>query len=108
MGDGTSKSAASRRFVALSAARMAGWMGSDLSRLDLVVIQIDGLHIGNDLVLVGALGIDGKGNKHPLGLGRAASARRRAQCRSGLPWAEALERHPCFDYRSRCQALPQG
>ncbi len=73
MGDGTSKSAASRRFVALSAERMAAWMGSDLSRLDLVVIQIDGLHIGNDLVLVGALGIDGKGNKHPLGLVEGAT-----------------------------------
>ena len=73
MGDGTSKSAASRRFVALSAARMAAWMGSDLSRLDLVVIQIDGLHIGNDLVLVGALGIDGEGNKHPLGLVEGAT-----------------------------------
>ncbi|MGB6947940.1 MAG: transposase, partial [Methyloceanibacter sp.] len=68
MGDGTSKSAASRRFVALSAERMAGWMASDLSKLDLLVIQIDGLHIGNDLVLVAALGIDGDGNKHPLGL----------------------------------------
>lgn len=67
-GDGTSKSAASRRFVALSAERMAAWMASDLSRLDLLVIQIDGLHIGNDLVLVAALGIDGEGNKHPLGL----------------------------------------
>jgi putative transposase len=73
MGDGTSKSAASRRFVALSAERMAAWMGSDLSRLDLVVIQIDGLHIGNDLVLVGALGIDGEGNKHPLGLVEGAT-----------------------------------
>ena len=51
-GDGTSKSAASRRFVALSAERMAEWMASDLSKLDLLVIQIDGLHIGNDLVLV--------------------------------------------------------
>ncbi len=30
-GDGTSKSAASRRFVALSAERMAEWMASDLS-----------------------------------------------------------------------------
>ncbi len=68
MGDGTSKSAASRRFVALSAERMAEWMASDLSKLDLLVIQIDGLHIGNDLVLVAALGIDGEGNKHPLGL----------------------------------------
>jgi transposase-like protein len=67
-GDGTSKSAASRRFVALSAERMAAWMASDLSQLDLLVIQIDGLHIGNDLVLVAALGIDGEGNKHPLGL----------------------------------------
>ncbi len=68
MGDGTSKSAASRRFVALSAERMAEWMASDLSKLDLLVIQIDGLHIGNDLVLIAALGIDGEGNKHPLGL----------------------------------------
>lgn len=72
-GDGTSKSAASRRFVALSAERMAAWMASDLSRLDLLVIQIDGLHIGNDLVLVAALGIDGEGNKHPLGLVEGAT-----------------------------------
>ena len=72
-GDGTSKSAASRRFVALSAARMAEWMASDLSQLDLLVIQIDGLHMGNDLVLVGALGIDGDGNKHPLGLVEGAT-----------------------------------
>ena len=34
-GDGTSKSAASRRFVALSAERLAEWMASDLSKLDL-------------------------------------------------------------------------
>ena len=67
-GDGTSKSAASRRFVALSAERMAEWMASDLSNLDLLVIQIDGLHIGNDLILVAALGIDADGHKHPLGL----------------------------------------
>ena len=67
-GDGTSKSAASRRFVALSAERLAEWMASDLSKLDLLVIQLDGLHIGNDLVLVAALGIDGEGHKHPLGL----------------------------------------
>jgi putative transposase len=68
VGDGTSKSAASRRFVALSAQRMTEWMASDLSKLDLLVIQIDGLHIGNDLVLVAALGIDGDGCKHPLAL----------------------------------------
>jgi putative transposase len=72
-GDGTSKSAASRRFVALSTERLADWMASDLSKLDLLAIQIDGLHIGNDLVLVAALGIDGEGNKHPLGLVEGAT-----------------------------------
>ncbi len=73
VGDGTSKSAASRRFVALSAERLAEWMASDLSKLDLLVIQIDGLHIGNDLVLVAALGIDGEGRKHPLSLVEGAT-----------------------------------
>src|SRR5438132_8579426 len=72
-GDGTSKSAASRRFVALSADRLAEWMASDLSKLDLLVIQIDGLHIGNDLVLVAALGIDADGCKHPLALVEGAT-----------------------------------
>jgi transposase-like protein len=72
-GDGTSKSAASRRFVALSADRLAAWMASDLSELDLLVIQIDGLHIGNDLVLVAALGIDADGRKHPLALVEGAT-----------------------------------
>ena len=76
-GDGTSKSAASRRFVALSAERLAEWMASDLSKLDLLVIQIDGLHIGNDLVLVAALGIDGEGHKHPLGLVEGSDRERR-------------------------------
>jgi hypothetical protein len=73
VGDGTSKSAASRRFVALSSERMAEWMASDLSKLDLLVIQIDGLHIGNNLVLVAALGIDGEGHKHPLALVEGAT-----------------------------------
>jgi putative transposase len=72
-GDGTSKSAASRRFVALSANRLAEWMASDLSKLDLLVIQIDGLHIGSDLVLVAALGIDADGCKHPLALVEGAT-----------------------------------
>jgi putative transposase len=72
-GDGTSRSAASRRFMALSVTRLAKWMASDLSKLDLLIVQIDGLHIGNDLVLVAALGIDGNGDKHPLGLVEGAT-----------------------------------
>src|SRR5664280_2858319 len=39
-GAGRSKSAVSRRFVALSAEHMAEWMASDLSPLDLLAIQI--------------------------------------------------------------------
>ena len=58
---GVSKSAVSRRFVALSAEHMAEWMASDLSQLDLLLIQIDGIHIKDDLLLVAAVGIDGKG-----------------------------------------------
>jgi putative transposase len=67
-GSGVSKSAASRHFVALSAERMKEWMGSDLSKLDLLVVQIDGIHMTGELVLVAAIGIDGEGVKHPLGL----------------------------------------
>ena len=63
-----SKSAASRHFVALSVARMREWMASDLSKLDLLVVQIDGIHMTGELVLVAAIGIDGNGVKHPLGL----------------------------------------
>ncbi|MDK1039807.1 MAG: IS256 family transposase, partial [Actinomycetota bacterium] len=67
-GAGISKSAVSRRFVALSAERMKEWMGSDLSELDLLVIQIDGIHIEENLMLLAAVGIDGDGCKHPLGV----------------------------------------
>jgi putative transposase len=41
-------------------------MATDLSKLDLLIIQINGLHIGNDLVLVAAL-------KHPFGLVEGAT-----------------------------------
>jgi putative transposase len=72
-GAGVSKSAASRHFVALSAERMKEWMGSDLSDLDILVVQIDGIHISDDLVLVAAIGIAGDGVKHPLGLVEGAT-----------------------------------
>src|SRR6266705_2900953 len=67
-GAGLSKSAASRRFVALSVDRMKEWMASDLSQLDLLVIQIDGIHIAEDLVLLAAVGVNGAGDKHPFGM----------------------------------------
>ena len=72
-GDGRSKSAVSRRFVALSAAQLKSWMETDLSKLDLLVIQMDGIHIEPDLILLAAVGIDGEGNKHPLGVMEGAT-----------------------------------
>lgn len=66
-GAGLSRSAASRHFVALSAARLKEWMASDLSGLGLLVIQIDGIHMDEDITLVAAVGVDSNGDKHPLG-----------------------------------------
>jgi len=43
-------------------------MASDLSKLDLLVIQIDGIHIKEDLVSLAAVGVDGAGDKHPPGV----------------------------------------
>lgn len=72
-GDGTSKSAVSRKFVALSSEKMDAWLATDLSKLDLLAIQIDGIHITEELILVAAVGIDGMGEKHPLGLVEGAT-----------------------------------
>ena len=44
-----------------------------LATLDLLAIQIDGLHIEEDLILLPAVGIDGTGEKHPLGVIEGAS-----------------------------------
>ena len=41
--------------------------------LDIMVVQIDGIHISEHLVLVAALGIDSQGFKHPLGLMEGAT-----------------------------------
>jgi transposase-like protein len=72
-GSGVSKSAASRHFVALSTTRMREWLVTDLSGLDLLVVQIDGIHITDGLVLVAAIGIDAEGVKHPLALAEGAT-----------------------------------
>ena len=72
-GAGLSKSATSRRFVALSAARMRAWMETRLDDLDLLVIQIDGIHMDEDMLLVAAIGVDANGDKHPLGLVEGAT-----------------------------------
>jgi len=63
----TSKSAVSRRFVAMTETALADLLGADLSGLDLVAIMIDGVHFADHLCVV-ALGIGIDGGKHPLAL----------------------------------------
>jgi hypothetical protein len=64
---GTSKSAISRRFVAMTHTALAELLAADLSDLDLVCLLIDGVHFGEHTCVV-ALGIAIDGTKHPLAL----------------------------------------
>ena len=64
---GTSSSAVSRRFVALSAKRLRSFLSRPLGELDLRVVCIDG-KVFQDHCMVVALGIDTQGRKHVLGL----------------------------------------
>ena len=72
-GAGLAKSSVSRCFKALTQKAFAGWMASDLFGLDPVAIQIDGLHLTSDMVMVGAVRIDVGGNKHALGTAEGAT-----------------------------------
>ena len=63
----TSKSAVSRKFVAMTEHALVDLLAADLSELDLVALMIDGVHFADHLCVV-ALGIDIDGTKHPLAL----------------------------------------
>ena len=69
---GASKSAVSRRFTAATREKLAQTMSRDLSTLPLCAIMIDGIHMGEHLVLV-ALGIDEHAEKHVLGMYEGAT-----------------------------------
>jgi putative transposase len=69
---GTSKSAVSRRFVAATEANVSRWLRRDLSHIDMLVLMIDGLHVGAHVILV-AMAIDAAGKKHVLGLREGAT-----------------------------------
>ena len=62
-----SKSAVSRRFVALSSAQLTQWLSRRIDALDLPVVMIDGIHFRDRVVLI-ALGFDALGKKHVLGI----------------------------------------
>ncbi len=61
-----SRSAVSRRFVALSTQELGRWLSRPI-RIALPVVMIDGIHFQDRVVLL-ALGFDAQGKKHVLGL----------------------------------------
>jgi transposase-like protein len=62
-----SKSAVSRRFVALTRARLTTWLATPLDALDIRLVLIDGLHFRDHVILL-AVGVDPQGTKHVLAL----------------------------------------
>jgi transposase-like protein len=77
-----SKSAVSRRFVALTGARLAAWLATPLDGLDIRVVLIDGLHFRDHVILL-ALGLDAQGTKHILAL-REGTTENAAVCKALL------------------------
>lgn len=63
----TARSSVSRRFVAMSAAKLKAWLNSPLEDLELEAILIDGIHFADHCVLI-ALGVTAQGQKRILGL----------------------------------------
>src|ERR1700691_724376 len=71
-GYGIEKSSVSREFVQASAAQLKTLCEKKLNELELVAVLIDGIHLGQQ-VLVVALGIESSGNKHVLCLWQGAT-----------------------------------
>ena len=90
----TSKSAVSRRFVAMTETALADLLAADLSGLDLVAMMIDGVHFADHLCVV-ALGIGIDGTKHPLAAGRGVDGEHHLGPRSaGRAAGPRPGRHP--------------
>jgi putative transposase len=68
----TSKSAVSRKFVAMTEHALADLLAADLSQLELVALMVDGVRFAEHLCVV-ALGIDIDGVKHPLALAEGST-----------------------------------
>ena len=85
---GTSSSAVSRRFVALSAKRLRSFLSRPLRELDLRVVCIDG-KVFRDHCMVVALGIDTQGRKHVLGLREGATETAVVTTACSATWSRA-------------------
>ncbi len=77
-----SKSAVSRRFVALTKAQLGEWLSRPLGEWNLRVVMVDGIHFKDSILLI-CLGIEADGTKHVLGL-REGTTKNAAVCRSLL------------------------
>lgn len=64
---GVKRSSVSRRFIAATSEKVKSFLTRPLDELDLPVIMIDGLHVGEQVIL-GVIGIDTGGRKHVLGV----------------------------------------
>ena len=84
----TSRSAVSRRFVALSRKRMHEFLSRPLAELDIAVVFVDAKFFREHCVLI-ALGVDSQGTKHVLGI-REGSTENAAVARALL--ADLVER----------------
>jgi transposase-like protein len=69
---GVKKSSVSRRFIDGSRKALDELMNRDLRPLDLCVLLLDGIERGGQCLMV-ALGLDGAGQKHALGLWQGAT-----------------------------------
>jgi putative transposase len=78
----TAKSSISRRFVAGTKRKLAELFKRDLSQLDILVQFLDGIETAGHTIVV-ALGVDGQGVKHPLGMW-GGSTENRAVCQALL------------------------
>jgi transposase-like protein len=65
--DSTSKSAVSRRLVAMTQQQLDTWLRRDLSKERIAAVMVDGIEVAEHTVIV-ALGITEGGEKQPLGL----------------------------------------
>lgn len=79
---GTSRSSVSRRFVARTSAQVDAFLAQSVKDEDYPVVMIDGTGFGDHLMLV-AMGIDSKGEKHVLGV-REGTTESEGVCRSLL------------------------
>ena len=68
-----SKSAASRMWVEKSMQELERFRGRDLEKHQLIGMQIDGIHLGKEICLVVAVGIDKDGIKHVLDFEQGSS-----------------------------------